>query len=414
MPDGGPSNVIMEQTVNSIIQRLTPPRAAPALSAAPAPRAKFIGFTNDPGSAALLQEVLSDHLEESGTLHLADFRGAVTALRAMPTPEIILVDLTGEDQPINAMIELSDAVDPGTIVLLIGEIHSVNFYRTITKGMGVREYLPKPLTQETIAQVFLPVLGKLSQDMLSLRGGRMVALVGARGGVGASTIAANLAWFISGELHRHTALIDADLHTGTAALDLGIACSKGFCTALETPERVDNLLIERSMQPAGVRLHVLAGQEALSRTLIYKPGGAELLSHALRMRYNYVIADAGGRLSMFARELLDSAQQRVLVVDPTVIAIRNMERILAMQDNLVPAHRPLIVLNKAGTSGGLAQAYMETTLGLRFDAVIPNEPDTVPRGSILGTPAALLRGPFRSAIAGLARALGVTQLVESV
>ena len=387
--------------------------SAPRQRATMAGRAKFIGFARDEATATLLREVLAPHLPETSHIHVADFHSSLASLHTMATPEIVLVDLSGEDQPINAVVELAEAMEAGTVVLTIGEVQSLNFYRGVTKGLGIREYLPKPLTHANIQANFLPVIGGVKQEVQTPRGGRMVTVTGTRGGVGTSTIAANLAWFIGTGLHRHTVLLDSELHTGTAALNFNLRADTGLGTALESPERVDQLLIERATQPAGERLHVLAGQELLERQVDYKPDSAAMLIQTLRSRYNFVVADAGAKLSPFARDLLSHAQQRVIVMDPSMISIRNQERLLRLSDSPAPSGT-LIVLNKAGTPCGLSQTYMERVMGLRFDAVIPDLPRIVPRTTHLGTQAATLRGPFRNAIIALANALSGTAMADAI
>jgi pilus assembly protein CpaE len=396
------------------IAGLQHPQAASAPPApAPAKREKFIGFVRDEDSAALLFEAFSACLPDGNHFHVAGFRGALAILASKTTPEIVLIDLSGEDQPINAMMELADAVEPGTTVLAIGEPQNVNFYRTITKGMGIKEYLTKPLTRAAVEKNFLPIISNMALEAVSPRGGRLVSMAGARGGVGASTIATNLAWFISSCLHRHTVLLDAELYTGTIALHLNLEASNGLGIALETPERVDPLLIERSMRPAGERLHVLAGQENMNRAINYKHDSANLLIRQLRARYNFVIADTGSRLEPFSRDLTAISQQRVVVLDPSMISIRNFEKRLALPTGPSQSPRIVTVLNRAGTPGGLAQSYMEQVMGLRFDAVIPDLPRIVPKTTQFGEQAASLRGPFRTGISQLAIALGASLLPEA-
>ncbi|MDD2796126.1 MAG: cellulose synthase operon protein YhjQ/BcsQ [Acidocella sp.] len=387
-------------------QALPPPQALPK-------REKFIGFAYDEASAAVLHGVLSPYLHDNNQIHVVNFRTSLAILAAMTTPEIVIIDLSGEDQPINAVMELAEVVEPGTTVLAIGETMNVNFYRTVTKGMGIKEYLPKPLNQASLEQNFLPIIRNMAQDTGNRRNGRFVMFTGTRGGTGTSTVATNLAWLIGNELHRHTALVDADLYTGTIALNLNLSANNGLGTALAVPERVDQLLLERSMQPAGDRLHVLAGQEGLGKDFDYKPGSGATLVKALHARYNFVVMDAGNRLSAFSRDLMSLAQQHVIVMDPSMISVRNLERLQALARNYPQTSRPLVVLNKAQAPGGLSQSYLEQNMGMRFDAVIPDLPRIVPKANQFGTPAASVRGPFRDAIATLAKALGATPSTEA-
>jgi pilus assembly protein CpaE len=388
------------------------PLPAPPPAAPPA-REKFIGFAQDEASATLLHTAFAACLPNNSNIHVAGFRAALDILHAVATPEIVLIDLSCEDQPMNAVMELAEAVEPGTIVLAIGDTKNVSFYRTVTKGMGIKEYLPKPLSAALVEQHFLPIVANMNHAAAAPRGGRMVAVTGTRGGVGTTTLASNLAWYIGSALRRHTVLLDGELHTGTVALNFNLRFNNGLTVALQSPERVDQLLLERSAQSAGDRLHVLAGQEKLDTSLNYQPGGAGPLIEALRTRYNFVVADTGCRTTPFAQDLRFVAQQRIIVLDPSIIGIRNLEKLLALPGGPSQSPHCLVVLNRAGAPGGLSQSYMERSIGLRFDAVIPDLPRLVPKATQFGTQAAASRGPFRSGIAALAASLGVTALAEA-
>ena len=401
---------VIERSADAAAEARGPSYLAAAKPAAPK-REKFIGFVKDEASAEVLHRGLAPAFPNGCKISVLDFRTSLTLLANMTTPEIVLVDVSGEDQPINAIMDLAEVVEAGTVVVAIGENHNVNFYRTVTKGMGVREYLAKPLTLEAVQRNLLGLTRAEIEQAAASRGGRMLAISGVRGGVGTTTVATNLAWIIGTQMHRHTVLLDADLHSGTVALDLNVKHDKGLCTALETPERVDQLLIERSTQPAGERLHVLAALEGLNRDVGYDERAAATLLKALGARYNFIVADAGARLTPFARELSFMAHQRIIVMDPSMVAIRNLERLMAMPGGPLQSPRVILVLNRAGCVGGLAQASMEQTLSLRFDAVIPDLPKVVPKAAQYGEPAAETRGPFRAAIQQLANAVGAREVV---
>jgi pilus assembly protein CpaE len=392
----------------------TPAFATPAPPKPPAPkREKFVGFVADDASAATLHQALSPAFPQGCRLHVVDFRTTIKLLAGMTTPEIILIDLTGEVQPINAMMDLAEVVQAGTIVLAVGNAASVTFYRTVTKGMGVREYLAKPLTVAAVQRNFLELTrAEIEQAAIAPRGGRLIAVTGVRGGAGATMVAANLAWIIGAEMHRHTVLLDSDLHTGTTALALNVKHDKGLVTALETPERVDQLLIQRSTSAADERLHVLAAMESLTKDITHAKRGAASLSQALRARYNFVIADAGARLTPFSRDLLHLAHQRIVVLDPTMVALRNHERLMSLPGGPMQSPQAILVLNRAGSPGGLTQSFMEQNLGQKFDAVIPDLPRIVQRAEKFGQPAVQTRGALRAGIQKLAGLLGARALED--
>jgi pilus assembly protein CpaE len=372
----------------------------------PAKRPKFIGFVADEASAKTLNTAFAPIFPHGGSFHIVSFRTTLSILSRMVTPEILLVDLTGEEQHLNALMDLAEVVEPGTTVLMIGESRDLSFYRAAVNGMGVAEYLTKPLNQASIAKHFLAHLGTVPPSEDVRRGGRLIAVTGVRGGVGTSTIATNLAWSVGHDAHRHAVLLDADLQSGTTSLSLGIAPTRGLLTALETPERIDNMLLERVTQPAGDRLHLLAAQEQFSQDIKYTPGSAAVLTKALRQRYNFVIADAGARHLPFARELLHLAQQRVIILDPTILAIRNLERLNQLPANPTQTPKPILVLNQAGRGFAMSQDFMEEKLGTKFDVVIPDLSRLISKADQYGDMAASIRGPFRNAILRLGKLLG--------
>jgi pilus assembly protein CpaE len=386
---------------------MPPVARAPSQPQSPG-RSRFIGFVNDKASAALLHEVLEPVFPKGNELHVVGFRTALDLLSAMKTPEIVLIDLSGEMQPLNAMLDLAQVVEPGTAILAIGESRDMSFYRAVTRGMGVREYLQKPLTRENVESHFLTWMKPDQGAAAQPRGGKLISVAGVRGGVGCSTLAANLAWVIGAQMRRHTVLLDSDLYTGTAALTLNVQPTTGLRTALEAPDRVDQLLIERAAQPAAERLHVLAAAEPLNSAAEYAEGAAAMLCQGLTMRYNFVIADVGARQLPFARDLQYLAQQKVVVVDPTMLAIRNFEKISLLPRSPLQSPRQILVLNHAGRPGGLAQNEVEQALGLSFHAVIPDLPRQLFKAAHLGEPAASRKGPFRDAILRIARAIGAS------
>ncbi len=375
-------------------------------------RARFIGFVADENSAVTLSDAFLPAFPHGSPFHVVPFRTTLSILSRMVTPEIVLVDLSTEDQPLNAMMDLAEVVEPGTTVLMIGESRDLSFYRAAVNGMGVKEYLAKPLNKAAVVKHFLPLLGVMSPDEDIRRGGRIVAITGVRGGIGTSTIATNLAWSVGHDTHRHAILLDADLQSGTSNLSFGLPPSRGLLTAITSPERVDHMLIERVSQPAGDRLHLLAAQEQYDKEIPYTEGAAAVLTKALRQRYNFVIVDAGARHLPFARDLLQLAHQRVIVLDPSILAIRNLERLNHLPANATQSVKPILVLNQAGRPFAMSQAFMEEKLGMKIDIVIPDLPRLISKSEQYGEMAAAIRGPFRTAIMHLAKLLGADPLLD--
>jgi pilus assembly protein CpaE len=367
-------------------------------------RKDIIAFVTDAETENVLRDGLTDAAPHGVEFHRASVRAAIDLLRETSTPRVLIIDVTGEGRPLTALEELSDVVEPDVQVLLIGEYNDVNFYRHSTRILGVKEYLFKPITRDMVARHFGPVILNRSRRTESLGGGRVVTVTGVRGGVGASTIAVNLAWHLGKRANRHTVLLDADLHRGSCALLLNAKSGAGLRTALETPQRIDELFIERSSQTVAERLHVLSGEENLLEHVKYEPGAAGRLIETLRKRYNFVIIDAPFTGMELHRDLLMLGHQRILVLEPTLIGVRDALRLLALPNGPMQVHRGLLVLNRLRRPGTLTRQQIEDALKMKVDIAIPDLPKYVENAASVGEPAALNSKFYKGIIALAAQA----------
>jgi pilus assembly protein CpaE len=376
-------------------------------------RLRIIAFVGNQETETALREGLLEAVPQGFEIRRGTVRVAIAALQKMATPQTLIVDVTGEDQPLSALSELSGVVEPEVRVLVIGDRDDLNFYRQVTRGLGVLEYLYQPLMRDMVARHFGPLILHRAPQTEGVQGGRVVTVTGARGGTGASTIAASLAWHFGIEARRHTVLLDADLHRGTAAMQLGAKTGPGLRTALEAPDRIDDLFVERAAQPVGNRLHVLAGEEKLTETVNYTPTAAARLLDALRRRYNFVVIDVPCSALPLHRDLLMMAHQRVLVMDPTLASVRDMLRLLALPNGPMQPRRGVLVLNRDNLPGGLNRRQLEEGLKMRPDVIIPDLPKVVGNANSMGEPAVAVRGGFRTGMLLLAREVAFVRLLDS-
>jgi pilus assembly protein CpaE len=389
------------------------------LAAAPAPererpdRPRVIAFVRDQETETALREGLMEAVPAGFEIRRGTVHAAMTALQSMPTPHVLIVDVSGEEQPLSALGELSDVVEPDVRVLVIGDREDLNFYRQLTRGLGVMEYLYQPLMRDMVARYFGPRIQNGPTTPEAVVGGRVVTVTGTRGGTGASTIAANLAWHFGVEARRHTVLLDADLHRGTAAMLLGAKVGPGLRTVLEAPDRIDELFVERAAQPVSKRLHVLAGEEKLTETVTYTQNAAARLLEALRRRYNFVVIDVPWSALPLHRDLLMMANQRVLVMDPTLASVRDVLRLMALPGGPKQPGRGVLVLNRENLPGGLNRRQLEEGLKMPPDVVIPDLPKVVGHAASMGEPATEVRGGFRNGILQLAREVAFVRLLDS-
>lgn len=390
-----------------------PPIRVDEKSSGRSDRLTLLAFIADAETEAVIRETLLEVLPTGVEVRRGNIRVATAALQKMPTPRTLIVDVSGEERPLVLLEDLSHIVEPDVRVLVVGDRQDVTFYRHVTRGLGAAEYLHKPLTRDMVARYFGSLITRQTGAAhQTVHGGLVITVTGVRGGVGATTIAAHLAWHFGNTARQHTVLLDPDLHTGSAAMLLDAKTSPGLRTALEAPQRIDELFVERVAQPVSGRLSVMAGEEALSEQPNFAPGAAERLVEALRRRYNLIVADVPFVPMPLYRDLLEMAKQRVLVLNPNLAGVRDSLRLLALPNGPMQARRAVVVLNRLGMPGGLTRKQVEDGLKMQADVVIPDLPRRLGNAATMGEPATAMRGGFQSAIAQLAREVATVRALD--
>jgi pilus assembly protein CpaE len=304
-------------------------------------------------------------LSEGVDVRRGDLDDAAKALRRTVSPHVLVIDISGKAQPITALTELSQLVEPDVRVLAIGDKEDISLYRGLTHGLGVLEYLFKPLTRDLVRLHFGPVIDRQPLGARLLRGGR-IGVTGVHGGVGATTIAANLAWYLAERAHRPTLLLDGDLYGASAAMMLSVKSQRGLRVALESPNRVDELFIDRTAQVVGERLHVLSGEGKLGEVPPVASGALTGLMDLLRRRYKFLVCDAPMPASRIGRELFDLAHQRILVTEPTLAGARDLLRYLAIPE-------PVIVQVGRQRDGGRRVLQVTELVGLEGEVMTTHD-----------------------------------------
>jgi pilus assembly protein CpaE len=321
-----------------------------------------------------------------------------------------LVDVSGYDDPIGMLDALAGVCAPDTKVLVIGDRTDIEFYREVTRHLGVNEYLTKPLTRDGVSTLVGPYIAGAEPARAASRGGRVVVVCGARGGVGATTVAANLALQLSDQTRGHVALVDLHLRGGHAAMLMGIRPSAGLRMALEEPDRADALLLERIAMPVGDRLRVFAAEESFGADPAPTAAGVLRVLELLRQRFNVIVVDLPTPPSPPERQAVLLARHALVVFGPDVGSLRDAEQTRQMVTALVGAGRTMMVLNHAGAPGALKLPLIEEGLGMKPDVIIPDLPRQLPRAANLGRPALRDSTALQRALAPLTQEIsGVRQ-----
>jgi pilus assembly protein CpaE len=355
---------------------------APQWSAGSGPVA--LAFTADDETAGAVRRCFTDLALIDARVERAGIEAATGMLARAHSPRILIVDISGEKDPLPKLHRLADVCDPATSVMVVGDRNDVVLYRDL-KRLGVAEYFFKPLVPELLERALQSAFAGTVEAPPG-RTGKLVVVFGVRGGVGSSTIAVNAAWHLAEELKRHVALLDLDLQGGDVALQLDVEPSHALREALEHPERVDDLLLARAFTKVTERLGVLASLESFREPLIVDDDAALKLIAKLQLRHRYVFVDvphwAGTRL----QRLMNEASMLILVGDASLASAREMARWREQVQSARPDHSIWQILNKAGGPGALPEADFARAIGEPPDAVVRFDSDVAKAGN-LGHPA---------------------------
>jgi len=368
----------------------------------PLGRAPLLAFVADAATEKALRECLTQLSLASGMIMRGGIAKAIETLGAERSPNILIVDIGGIDLPISQVHALADVCEPGVTVIAIGNRNEIGLYRDLLHA-GVTDYIVKPLTPQLIARALNQRTGTGEASPIQKKLGTMTALIGARGGVGTTTLAVNLAWHLANRQSRRVALVDLDLQTGDCALAFNIKPTPGLREALVNPTRIDSTLLERVMTPVGHRLFVLSSEEPLRDDLEIRAEAVDTLVGALREQFHYVIVDVPRIPATPYWRALDTADFRVIVGDQTLRSVRDIVRLRDVLGEDDGKQRNGFVVNRYGEGGRHAVALqeMQHVLGLQPKTVIPFLP-TVLAAATNGTRvAAARRSKFTDAIAAL-------------
>ncbi len=368
-----------------------------------------LAFVVDAESETMLRRVAAQLALPNFDVRRGGVDIAIKYLKAERSPALLFIDVTGIDRVLDAVQALSDVCEPQLQVVVIGASNDVGLYRGLMR-MGVADYLFKPMTAELLEAVIWRLMNgteRVDQGRL----GKLVAVSGARGGTGASSIAANVASYLADKAARRVCVLDLDVSTGAQAMLLGTRPNAGLAEALEVPGRVDDLFLERATIAVSPRLDLLASEMPAGRVPMITAEGAEALLGRLQRSYHYVVMDIPIAVRDLCAPLLAAVHAHLLVTEANLLGARDAGARL----NLASGQRVVLVHNKAGRPGDLSTDDFSAGLRRPPDATIPFLPRVFGNAINLGRPAWHDEPRAETAIAILARELsGQPVQIEAV
>lgn len=339
------------------------------------PRITIAAFCNGADLTSAMQGAAADRrlAKTHFSLHQGGAREAAAHFTQNPTPDLLLVETVSvADAVLSELDELAQVCDESTKAIIIGRNNDVQLYRKLIRS-GISEYLLAPVTPLQIIEA----ISHLYADKASLPLGKLVVFAAARGGAGSSTLAHNFAWAVANTMKIHTALIDVDVAFGTVGLDFNQEPSPGVAEALASPERIDQVLLERLLLKSGEYLSLLTSSASLENEDNFEPAAVETLIDMARAMAPCVVVDLPHVWNTWTRHTLQRADDIVIVATPDLASLRNCKNLMTTaRSRRANDSPPRLIINQAGIPKRKEVPLKEfaTTVGQEPELVLNFDP----------------------------------------
>ena len=350
-------------------------QSSPLQALRPLPRISIQAFCETEGVANPLERAADDRRMAKTHLkvHMGGVQTAVEFYQTAPTPNLIVLESRAEPRELMVdLARLSEYCDPASKVVVVGHYNDVGLYRDLIRS-GVSEYVVAPVSMAEI----VAVISAIFVDPEAAPIGRSIAFVGAKGGVGSSTIAHNVAWTMSQLFKSEVVVADMDLAFGTANINFDQDPGQGIAEAVFAPERVDEVYLDRLLAQCAEHLSLLAAPSTLDRVYDFDPEAfAEIIDTAQRSAPTLVL-DVPHFWNGWTRTTLVRADEVVITATPELANLRNTKNLVDTLRKLRPNDAPpKLILNQTGIPKRpeISVADFSEPLGLTPMAVIPFDP----------------------------------------
>jgi len=351
-------------------------------------RDTFAAYICDDAALDVLRPVVIEMGWQPEKCNKGGLRNAVQSLSVSASPNILMVDLSESGDPLNDINGLAEVCEPGTVVIAIGQVNDVRLYRDLLAS-GIHDYLLKPLSagqlRDALNQAQAVFTAPRSQDGETVKRHISTAIVGTRGGVGASTLATSLSWLFSEQHKSPTALLDLDIHFGTGALALDLEPGRGLTDAIDNPSRIDGLFIERAMIRANDNLSILSAEAPINQPLMTDGAAFVQLEEEFRQAFEMTVVDLPRNMLINFPHVLADVNIVLLTTEMTLASARDTIRILSwLKTNAAHAY-PMIVANKVQNGvTEINKADFEASIERKIDFTIPYDVKAASNAAKLG------------------------------
>jgi pilus assembly protein CpaE len=350
------------------------------------PRVNIHAFCDNQQTVQAMQAAAADRRMSRAhiNIQLGGIAAATQVFASQTTPNVLIVEShSARDAMLAELAMLASVCHHDTKVIVIGHVNDVILYRELTR-QGVSEYLVAPLHQLQIIDAVAAIYRDPSADPL----GRIFAFVGAKGGVGSSTIAHNFAWHASRTYGSDTVITDLDLAFGTAGLNFNQDTSQGIADALGSLDRVDSTLLDRLLTKCGEKLSLLASPTSIEREYNIEAQSIETILGVVRQSVPCVVLDVPNMWAPWIKQALVQSDTVVITATPELASLRNAKNMIDLLKQARPNDRPPhLVLNQVGVPKRpeIPAAEFAKAVGVDPSVIIPYDAPTFGGAASNGT-----------------------------
>ena len=313
----------------------------------PLPRISVHAFCESEGLQRVMERCANDRRMSKVSLRITSGGTAAAAnmFSSAPTPNLIILETRANPASLLAeLVPLAAVCDPSTKVIIVGYYNDIGLYRDLIRN-GISEYMVQPVAMPDIMGAMATIFVDPEAEPL----GRSIAFIGAKGGVGASTVAHNCAFGISNLFSTETILADLDLPYGTANIDFDQDPAQGIAEAVFAPERLDEVFLDRLLTKCSEHLSLLAAPSLLDRAYDFEGQAFQPVMDVLQRSAPVTVLDVPHAWSDWTRSVLSSADEVVICAVPDLANLRNTKNMLDALRKIRPNDRvPHLILNQVG------------------------------------------------------------------
>jgi pilus assembly protein CpaE len=341
----------------------------------PVPRISIQAFCETDGVAQPIERAGQDRRMSKAHLkvHMGGLNTAVEFYQTAPTPNLILLESRLEPRELlESLHQLAEYCDPTTKVIVIGHYNDVGLYRELIRS-GISEYVVAPISMADVVSVISTIFVDPDSEPI----GRSIAFIGAKGGVGSSTIAHNVAWSMSSLFKSEVVVADLDLPFGTANINFDQDPAQGIAEAVFSPERIDEVYLDRLLAQCAEHLSLLASPSTLERVYDFDPEAFAQIIDTAQRSAPLLVMDIPHVWNGWTKTVLTKADDIVITATPDLANLRNTKNIVDMMKRLRPNDpAPKLIINQAGIPKRpeIAASDFAEPLGISPMAVIPFDP----------------------------------------